>query len=74
MLKFFRNPIKLLLVLVFIGMFVGDVLFTGVINPASEWLYNFNVPILNLSFGIVSLFIMIVWLLVNKLFGNNPDT
>jgi|LGVE01.1.fsa_nt_gb hypothetical protein len=73
-LKAFKHPVKLLLVIALIGMFIGDLIFTDLINPASEWLYNFKVPILNISFGVFSLFIMVVWLFINKIFGNNPDS
>jgi hypothetical protein len=72
-LKVFKHPVKLLLLISFVGMFIGDLIFTSLLNPASEWIYNFNVPILNISFGIFSLFIMVVWLFVAKIFGNNPD-
>lgn len=73
-LKVFKHPVMLLLLLSFVGMFIGDLIFTDLLNPASEWIYNFNVPILDISFGIFSLFIMVVWLFVAKIFGNNPDT
>jgi len=74
MRRLVNHPVKIILILIGIGMFVGDVLFTDLINPASEWLYQFNVPILNVSFGALSMFVLIVVLVVLKLLGNNPDT
>lgn len=68
-----KSPIKVIGILLLIGLFVGDVIFTELINPASEWLYNFNVPIINISFGAFSLFVLIIGLLIYKLLGNNPD-
>lgn len=74
MRKFISNPVKTLLLLLGIGIFVGDILFTGLINPASDWLYSFNIPIINISFGVLTMFGLVIYLFVTKLFGNNPDT
>ena len=74
MKKILMNPIKTILLLIIISMFVGDVLFTKFINPASIWLFNFNIPILNIPFGIFSMFLVLLINLLLGIFGNRVES